>query len=213
MTSEVSARARVVHHAPGRMRLRFEKGADVPEAARRLEAACGEVPGVRAIELRPAARSIILRYNPAELEPQRLLDEVHLTASVKLVEEGAHLQAREPDGTAVGQSVLGAFGVANTRVRKVTRGIVDLRDAFPLALLGLGIRRVIQGNLEAVPWYVLLFYGYATFSDLHGRRRSPVEPAAAEIVRRRYARGELSRDEFREMLSELGKAQPPDDAR
>ncbi len=209
---ERSAKARIAHHMPGRMRLRFERASDVPEAARRLEVALAETPGVRSVEARPAARSVVVHYDAIELKLEHLIEEGFPSAAVELLEEGTRVLATEAGKTAVGRSVVTAVGTLNEGVEKATGGVLDLRDAFPLTLIGLGVRRVLQGNLQPIPWYNLLYYGYSTFVNLHSRRPAHSQAGldAREILARRYALGELSREELRVMLAELeGMSGPP----
>jgi len=203
MASEVVAKARVAHHVPGRVRLRFERGTDVREVARRIEASVAELPGIRGIEVRSAARSVVVHYRPAEVEPERLLTEGLAGAAIELAEEGARAPTGAPGGTLVGRGIVGALSAANAGLAKATRGTLNLADVFPLTLLGLGLRDVARRGVQPVPWYNLLYWGYAIFAELHRQQESPPVPDAAEILRRRFARGELSRDELREMLAEL----------
>lgn len=207
MASNGLARARIAHQSPGRIRLSVERPARTEEIARRIEQALAGIAGVRQVEARPASRSVVLYYSPLEVEVQRIVDEGLPKAGVDLVEMGVKAVASAASGTRVGRVVVGAVGGANSRLERATGGILDLRDLFPLTLFGLGLRRVAQGNLQPVPWYNLLYYGYSTFAALHGRRGgAPAEPDAVEILRRRYARGEISGEELRRMLAELAAA-------
>jgi len=166
MASEVVAKARVAHHVPGRVRLRFERGTDVREVARRIEASVAELPGIRGIEVRSAARSVVVHHRPAEVEPERQLVERLAGAVIELAEEGARAPTGAPGGTVVGRGIVGALGAARALVQPALLGLRDFRRTAPAA-------------------------------------RAAAGPDAAEILRRRFARGELSRDELREMLAEL----------
>jgi hypothetical protein len=201
------ARARIAHRVPGRLRLRFEPGADIQGTALGLEELLGRRPGFAGLETRPAARSIVVRYDPAQLDLERLLGEGALAEVFELLRDTTQ-EAAGAGETSIGRTVLGVVGAANGGIRRATGGFADLRDVFPLTLFGFGLQRVAQGNLQPVPWYNLLYYGYTTFNSLHGRSKSEPEPDAVEILRRRYARGELSDDEFSGMMARLGAPLP-----
>ena len=205
MSEESAIKARVAHHTPGRLRLQVQRGAEVSEAHRRILASVAALPGVEQVEVRPASRSVVVHYTPAQLELQRLLDEGVTAATIDLVEEGVRAVASTASGTTVGRSIVTSVGRVNTGIGSATGGTLDLRDIFPLTLFGFGLRRLAEGSLQPVPWYNLLYYGYSTFMALHGKKGSPAstEPDAREILARRYAVGEINRDEYREMLAEI----------
>ncbi len=198
--------ARVVHHVPGRMRLRFDRGVNVGSAADRLRSSLAEHTGIQAVEPRPQSNSVIVRYDAAVMDIQRMLDEGFPAAAVELLEAVPPAIARVASGTAVGRVVVKAVDRANTRLDRATGGLLDFRDVLPLSLFGLSIRRLVQAGFEPVPWYNLLYYSFSTFSMLHGEapaHHNHPEPDALEILRQRFARGEISRTEYREMLAEL----------
>lgn len=205
MSSEVVVRAKIAHNVPGRLRLQLERGADIEDAARRLESRVAKMPGVQGVQVHSSTRSVLINYSPTEIELARLLDEGVAASTIELFEEGVASAGRIIGQTAVGRQVVRAVGTVNVQLEKSTGGVLDLRDAFPMTLFGLGLWRVAQGALQPVPWYNLLYYGYSTFVALHGRRGSapPVQPDALEILARRYASGEIGRDDYRNMLADL----------
>lgn len=202
MASGTQAMARVVHAMPGRVRLRFRADVDVGIVAQRMREALAELVGGLAVEPRPASRSVLIRYDHRQAELRRLLDECLPAGAVEPVETGAREPGAVAGETSVGRSVVGSVSAINAGIGRITGGFLDLRDVFPLTLLAFGLRRVAQGNLQPMPWYNLLYYGYSTFAALHGRR-AVAEPSAREILRRRYARGELTRAQYRQMMAEL----------
>src|SRR5882672_11196145 len=71
-------RARIVHTISGRLRLRFEGNdplddATGPSTSLRM---LRTVPGVLATELRPAARSAVVRYDPTIIREEVVLAEL-----------------------------------------------------------------------------------------------------------------------------------------
>ncbi|MDA8218898.1 MAG: hypothetical protein M0Z94_14925 [Dehalococcoidales bacterium] len=207
MASETMARAQVMHASPGRLRIRFEKGVNIDEMASRLETALADALGVTSVQPRPVARSVLITFDPSVAEAPEVLDRGLSTAAIELTGEPSTAPSGRPGGTAVGNSVVDVFRRANGRLGVTTGGFLDLRDVFPLTLFGFGLRRVAQGQLQPIPWYNLLYYGYSTFAALHARRGgSQAEPDAREILRRRYARGEITRRQLRGMLEELANS-------
>jgi copper chaperone CopZ len=202
MATESLARARIAHAMPGRLRLRLERRAEVDRIAQSIREALGDVPGVIAVDAKPAARSLVIQYDQTALPPERLIERLVSDGGIALVPPGGGTAYEPARGTATGRTISSAMGALNVSLGKATQGFFDLRDVFPLTLFGFGLRRVAQGRLQPMPWYNLLYYGYSTFYALHGRRGAG-EPDAKEIIRRRYARGELSGDQFRQMIRDL----------
>jgi hypothetical protein len=209
MSSNGTVKVEIVHHVPGRMRLRFERGVDVVESAHKLETALAGVPGLKGLDLRPAARSVVIQYAPTEIEPGYTFEDRLLEAGIEFLTQEIRAAARVAGKTAVGDSIVRFAKSRNVELEKASNGLVDLRDAVPLSLVGLGLLKVFQGSLTRVPYYNLIYYGYSIFVNLHnhynGTPRTQ-EPDALEILRRRRARGELSREEYRELLAELASA-------
>jgi hypothetical protein len=200
-------RARVAHNYHGRVRVRFDKAADVEPSAERLRNTLASVAGIRGVEARLGARCVLLHYDPAEVRSEEILLGAVAAAGVEL-EAGRETKGspdRSAQDTTVGRSVSSAVGKFNRGIGTVSKGAFDLRDMFPLTLLGLGLRKVAQGQIQPIPWYNLLYYCYSTFTALHARRGAAPQPDAVEILRRRYALGELSQRDFRRMMNELDR--------
>lgn len=206
MAAEI-VQARVAHHVPGRLRLRLDTRTDASEVMARIQSALANRAGYERAEYRPQTRSLVLRYNPAEIDSGRLLDSWLPVAGVEVLEGSEPATNGRAEGTAVGDRISGSVGSLNRGIGRATRGALDLRDLFPLTLFAFGLRRLTQGNLQPVPWYNLLYYGYSTFFSLHGRRSARAEPDAIELLRRRFAAGEVGEAEFTRMLAVLEEGQ------
>src|SRR3954469_5340324 len=80
--SQSGQRARIVHTISGRLRLRFERdcplvdGDDAAAGPARSLAAVRLVPGVLSTELKPAARSAVIRYDPDLTGEEAILAEL-----------------------------------------------------------------------------------------------------------------------------------------
>ena len=90
-------RARIVHTISGRLRLRFE-GNDALDDATGPSTSLGmlrTVPGVLATELKPAARSAVVRYDPAVIGEQAVLAEL-ATYGIEVVADPSPPQPPSP---------------------------------------------------------------------------------------------------------------------
>lgn len=159
---------RVAHASPGRLRLKVVSR-EVPEeeAVRSAELALAGLRGVQEVRANPVARSVLVRYDPLDLELPALLE--HLgRAGVTPAPDGPRdgEQAAARGGTALGSLISGAFGQADRRVARLTGGAADLRTLLPVGLAALAAREVLSGRLAAAPWYVLLWYAFDSYTKL-----------------------------------------------
>jgi hypothetical protein len=114
-------RARVAHAIPGRLRIQYEHPAPAP-GLDGLDAVRA-VPGVLAVEAKPAARSAVIRYDPATTSEAAVLAE--------LARAGIELAAPEPAGAEAGRGA--ATQPASTAAAdRTTEG----RSALMEALIG-----------------------------------------------------------------------------
>lgn len=70
----LAAQLRIAHHIPGRVRLKLNVagGADLSEiirAARSLGGSFSQAPGIRSVNVNPAALSCVVEYDPARIPP------------------------------------------------------------------------------------------------------------------------------------------------
>lgn len=86
----IASRLRIVHHIPGRIRLRLEAApapADVTARAKQWRARIGAVRGVRSLRVNVLARSCTIEYDPREIPEAAwpdLLADVPSTAAQRL---------------------------------------------------------------------------------------------------------------------------------
>ena len=117
--TQTARRARVVHTIPGRLRIRFEEAS--AEAATDGLAAARVAPGVLAVETKPAARSAIVRYDPALTTEAIVLAELE-RAGIELIAAGTPTEAPAPSpliapaagSTSTGRDSRGRFVRRNT---------------------------------------------------------------------------------------------------
>jgi hypothetical protein len=65
----------------------------------------------------------------------------------------------------------------NQRVKKITKGAIDLRFIMPFSFAVLALRQLwLKGlQFEAIPWYVLAWYSFDSFIKLNQSEESPLE--------------------------------------
>ena len=169
-------RLAVVHHFPGRFRVRAERFRISPEVmtkvTERLEAEEGVV-GVRAA---PLTGSLVVAYDASRIELPRLIHAI--------LEEGGFsgVQTDSPiEGLPVetqGARIRGALGKLNDAIQTGSRGRLDLRTAAPGALAGFGLLRLLLGGGQRLPaWYDLVFWSYVTFTNLNPPSSTNEPPA------------------------------------
>ncbi len=171
--------ARVASHTPGRLRLRLDRGRRgrelLHEAGHRLEGR----EGVRRVEGNSTTGSLLLHYDPGQLNHDQLL--AILRDAGVIVQD--ILEACESGLPAAGKSttattITEALSDLDKRLSMVTGRRVDLKLIFPATLGALGLRQILtQGlGLNQVPAYVLLWYAFDSFWKFHtGRQPEPTD--------------------------------------
>jgi len=155
---------RLVHHHPGRLRVRAEvlRGDSSPAAAD-LRAALKNLPGVRSVGHNAFTGSVLIEYEPGQIEPDALLSRAAQAAGLDGVVDEAQLP-RDPDKPAEGV-VLGVR-VLNEVARALTGDRTDLRMLVPAALAGAAVLSFFRRPV--LPrWDNLIWWSYSTFRDLN----------------------------------------------
>ena len=173
-----TARARVVHAVPGRMRLRFAREEAEPAAVEQLLARLREQPGVRQARFNSASGSVIVEYDPATITMAALTRELPVApvSPAAIIVSAPRVTRSSPAARLITER----WWEMNDWVARRSGGGVDLRTLAPLALVLIAIRQLlIQGELEAAPWHALLWYSYNLFFQFHPEMGRPPEPVAA----------------------------------
>ena len=156
---------RLVHHHPGRLRVRADvlRGEDSAAAAD-LRRVLQSMPGVRLVEHNAFTGSVLIEYEPGQVEPDAILGKAAQAAGLDGVVDEAQLP-RDPEKPA---EVIGvAARVANEVVRAFAGDRADLKLLVPAALAGAAV--VSFFKRPVLPrWDNLLWWSYSTFRDLNG---------------------------------------------
>lgn len=143
------------------------------EALRSAEQALADLRGVHDARANPAARSVLLRYDPASVELPAVLERLGRAGITLAADQPSHGdQPAVRGGTALGSLISAAFGQADRRVAQLTAGTADLRTLLPVGLAALAAREVLSGRLTAAPWYALLWYAFDSYTKLQRRDAS-----------------------------------------
>jgi Heavy metal associated domain 2 len=150
----------VVHDIPGRLRLRLPRGTTTAE----LAAVVGRQPGV--IECRWAARtrSLLIQYQPGVTSPSALVEAVaaHSGAAPEPRPGPAPAPVSRPP---LARAIATSLAELDQGVARATRGALDLRLLFPLALAGWALREILRGQAGALAWSSALWYAHGLFRD------------------------------------------------
>jgi hypothetical protein len=164
----------VVHHFPGRLRVRARPFRESPELAGQVAAAIGEEPGVLEVRTSEITGSLVIVYQPHRVQLPRLIQRLLAVSGLPAVEvdDVDRWQQRAPGG----EQLRRALDALNEKLRAASRGALDLRTAGPGALVGLGLTALLFGKRLVPNWYDLLFWGFDTFVNLN-------PPAQTEAAR------------------------------
>ena len=168
--------ARVLHHTPGRLRLRLPREAlDARDTSPLTDALTG-LQGVLQVRVARPASSLLVRYDPASVRLEDLMAALH-RAGLHVITTAPDTAASPPgEPTALSRLIDRLAGQMDARVERATGHLLDLRTMVPLGLGALALREVLAGRLQAAPWYVLLWWSFDSYLKL--RRRGPGEPGA-----------------------------------
>src|SRR5262245_11162409 len=129
-------RLAVVHHIPGRLRLRLPPGVHVPELEREVRAH----PGVERFRHSPRARSVVVEYQPTEPTVDALLE---LVASIAGLDVDPIDAERAVLSSPLSQTISRAVSTLNAEIARRTSYHIDMRTLFAMSLLAWAAAQVI----------------------------------------------------------------------
>ena len=173
----VVAGATVVHHIPGRLRVKLPRRARTPRQLRELREFISGLGGVRQVEINPVTGSILVHYEPesadqihelmqASAESESWLEPPELTDADELaerIEREAEFLAAHSELAA--QIVRGVKKV-DRQLREATDNTVDLKVLLPA---GLAVWAFLKMGVEASTplWVTLGIFSFNSFVALH----------------------------------------------
>lgn len=163
MTEVVREALELVHHHPGRLRVRAETFRAEGPLAGQVREAILAMPGVTRFEHSVRTGSVLIEYEPGLTEPDSILSHLAEAAGVLPCAEGALARARTPAILAVG-----AVQELNAIAAELTGYKADLRSLVPAGLAALSAFSLIAGKEPRLPrWDNLLWWSYSLFFDHH----------------------------------------------
>ncbi|MCW7538729.1 hypothetical protein OOT46_12845 [Aquabacterium sp. A7-Y] len=180
--------ARVVHHVPGRLRIRVEERHDEAAFLEQLQGLLKSLSGVESVRINVAAASLVIQYDCADGDfPQRLSSQEALRGwlAFDAAPSGAPRARRcdaapaspEGDHSHVARALVRATTGLDRSLRQASDGYLDLKLLMPVlaaAASGLSPRR-----REGTPmWMTLAIFALNSFLSLH-RQSSPAPGPAS----------------------------------
>jgi hypothetical protein len=169
--------ARVVHHIPGRMRIKapFLKGAvaDLDQ----LNELLLPVEGLKHVDFSPITGSVLLYYDPAlhDQFSKKLSEYVQSAMGLSLVsptsKNGTSDSAEETATPLIGDTrfareVYGFFNRINDDVKKATGDAFDLKSLLPVGIGAYAVTTV--GSAMSTPlWITLAIFSFTSFAILN----------------------------------------------
>src|SRR5437868_6263973 len=121
-----TARARVAHAMPGRLRLRFAPREVDPEALAALLARLSGRPGIRSARYSPASGSVVVEYDPDALTEAALMGDLP-PVEAPVVGPSPGL----PPSTPAARAVARGWWDADAFLGRLSSGQMDLRMLVP----------------------------------------------------------------------------------
>ena len=173
-------RGRVVHAVPGRVRVKLDREELTDEFSGQLRAALMAMPGVEEVRITSRTGSVAIRYDPAELDVDGLME---LARAANLLALDAMAEdpyaSRRPPPSLTARRIQRTFHEVDVRLAEITNGRWDLRSVVPAAFGMLALRQLLRdaGAFGSAPWYVLAWYAFDSFWKLNQDRRDDGEPS------------------------------------
>jgi hypothetical protein len=168
----VQDRLRIVSHFPGRLRVRASTFRVLPEVGEEVAERVAQERGVSSAELSPVTGSLLVTYEPRELQLPRLIALIIRIGGLHGLElDVDNAWMNEPDG---GEKIRDALGKWNDTLKELSQGKIDLKTTVPAGLTAIGLLRLIGGAARWPEWYDFVFYGFVTFMNVNPRRGDAV---------------------------------------
>lgn len=184
--------AHIVHHVPGRLRLRVVGARAETEFFAAVQEVIGSLHGVDAVRVNPASSSIVIDYRPSDTVFHfrlreddrvgawlRLEGEDALLAEVdEAVTDGARYLARH---SRLAESIVSTAQELDAGLRQASDGYLDLKVLFPLGLAAATSLHRARGRGTPM-WLSLSTFAFNAFMALHRHR---IDAPPVQILPRR----------------------------
>jgi hypothetical protein len=166
----------LVHHHPGRLRVRAAAlRGDDPRVERATEA-LQAIPGITRVDHSARTGSILVEYEPGHAEPHAIVERMAQAAGLMSPFDPRAMKPRFVPSDAL---IDGARGL-NSITNELTGRRTDLRTLVPAAMAGAAVYSFLYGQGPRLPrWDNLLYWSYSIFSALHSKEIHDVTGAVA----------------------------------
>ena len=156
----------LVHHHPGRLRVRADAFRQKPEVVDRVREAIEALPGITRLTHSERTGSLLIEYDPGFTEPDQIVAQIAEAADLARPDDGALRAGRRTPAVVA----VGAARELNALSMEFTGFGVDLRVLVPTALAALSAYSFVYKKDARLPrWDNLLYWSYNIFVSLHRR--------------------------------------------
>ena len=183
--------ARIVHHVPGRLRIKVMDARAEAEFFTAVQRVIGILPGVASVRVNPASSSIVVDYRPSDtIFHSRLQEDPEVGSLLRLdgedllfteIEEtlaaGVHYLERH---SYLAESIVSTAEHLDFNLRTASHGYLDLKVLLPLGVAAATSLRKARHRGTPV-WLTLSIFAFNTFITLH---RDRIGAPVVQIVSR-----------------------------
>jgi hypothetical protein len=153
----------LVHHHPGRLRLRAKAFRENPSLVEQVSMALRELEAVTTVRSNPETGSLLIEYEPGHFEPDDLVRLVSRTAGFERIRDAT---AEQHDPGELVQSLAEGGQALNRFVGRATEGRADLRSLIPIGLAAAGIYSFARWPVFP-RWDKLVMWSYQLFISMN----------------------------------------------
>lgn len=190
--ADKSARAaRIVHHVPGRLRIRVKGVRVEAEFFSAVQRVIGALHGVDSVRVNPASSSIVIDYRPSDTVFHfRLQDDPGVSSWLSLDGEDALLADIDNAVTAgtrylerhsrLAETIVSTAEQLDSGLRSASDGYLDLKVLLPLGVAAVTSLHKARGRGTPM-WLTMSTFAFNTFIALHRHR---IDTPVVQIVSR-----------------------------
>jgi hypothetical protein len=169
----------LVHHHPGRLRVRADAFRENAELAAAIRASLEALPGITRVVHNVQTGSLLIEYEAGHAEPDAIVERIAEAANLVSPFDPSRMLA--PRGPA--RSLIDGVRGLNDVAKEISGGQADLRIAVPTALAGLAAASfVFDKNPPRWPrWDNLLYWSYQIFMQLHAREIASANDSSVAV--------------------------------
>lgn len=163
----------LVHHIPGRMRIKLTCAKGIEEITGKLK----ERPGIMGFSFSPVTKNILIKFNPDIVSGRQVISQAGIlsdlfddsTADDKAAEVlSKYMAGKHGAKSELKTAVINRVHQVNSEVRRWTGGQADLKLLFPVGIFFWAIFLFISGGQWMQPsYYSLMIAAFSVFMVLN----------------------------------------------